>query len=131
MQVNTKNECRQSDMWSIVKMFRIIQTVVITYNHFSYFKSCHAGWRGPNCTQCVPLVGCNATRGGCIRAMECICHEGWKGPLCGEPICSERCVLPYGRCSVCINFIVDISKRLNYSSFTLYLNICTVYIFII
>ena len=40
--------------------------------------------------------------------MECICHEGWKGPLCGEPICSERCVLPYGRCSVCIDFIVDI-----------------------
>ena len=79
---------------------------------FLFFKSCHAGWTGPNCTQCVPLVGCNATRGGCIRAMECICHEGWKGPLCGEPICSERCALPYGRCSVCIDFIVDISKQL-------------------
>ena len=62
-------------------------------------------------THWLPLVGCNATRGRCIRAMECICHEGWKGPLCGEPICSERCVLPYGRCSVRISFIVDILKR--------------------
>ena len=56
--------------------------------------------------------------------MECICHEGWKGPLCGEPICSERCVLPYGRCSVCIDFIVDIFERLT----TAHLSYISIYV---
>ena len=55
--------------------------------------------------------------------MECICHEGWKGPLCGEPICSERCVLPYGRCSVCIDFIVDIFERLIFTAHLSYISI--------
>ena len=67
------------------------------------FSSCHAGWKGENCTTCEPLVGCR--HGSCKRAMECICHEGWKGSLCEEPICNDHCVMPYGTCGVsCDNF---------------------------
>ncbi len=43
---------------------------------------CHPGWRGPNCTECVPYPGCPAG-GTCDEPWECDCPDGVVGEACG------------------------------------------------
>ncbi len=43
---------------------------------------CSTGYRGAQCTECIPYDGC--LHGACRRPFECECHARWGGLLCNE-----------------------------------------------
>ena len=50
------------------------------------FISCFDGWKGADCTECMPLAGC--VNGKCTdHPHTCNCSPGWEGALCDTPIC--------------------------------------------
>jgi len=58
---------------------------------------CFDGWEGENCTECIPMAGCE--KGHCTdHPHTCSCEPDWEGALCNEPICNPPCV--NGKCIV-------------------------------
>jgi len=58
---------------------------------------CFDGWKGDNCTECIPLAGC--VKGKCAdHPHTCSCEDGWEGALCNMPICNPPC--EHGKCVV-------------------------------
>ncbi|XP_028396222.1 delta-like protein C [Dendronephthya gigantea] len=51
---------------------------------------CNAGWKGPNCSECVRNSSC--VNGFCRQPFECLCNESWTGPFCNTSKirCSSR-----------------------------------------
>ena len=43
---------------------------------------CRDGWKGENCTECVPYWNCQ--NGYCNKPYECICKPGFFGKDCSE-----------------------------------------------
>ncbi len=60
-------------------------------------SSCHPGWRGENCTECVPLPDC--LNGFCDKPLECKCQDGYLGQFCHKPKCRDGCDKDNGFCT--------------------------------
>ena len=58
--------------------------------------SCHPGWTGVNCDQCVTLPGCSYY-GYCTKPMECLCKYGYEGHFCNTPTCRDGCNATTGK----------------------------------
>ena len=59
--------------------------------------SCHPGWTGELCDECIKLPGCSR-HGHCTKPLECTCDDGYQGNFCSKPICREGCHPQYGFC---------------------------------
>nr|XP_045585082.1 uncharacterized protein LOC123747094 [Procambarus clarkii] len=59
---------------------------------------CAPGWRGRECSECIPRSGCQ--HGSCTTPDQCLCHPGWSGPLCSKPVCREGCHPSHGYCDL-------------------------------
>ncbi|KOX79871.1 Neurogenic locus protein delta [Melipona quadrifasciata] len=47
-------------------------------------STCHNGWKGAYCDQCVRYPGC--LHGSCQKPWECLCDEGWGGLFCNQDL---------------------------------------------
>lgn len=66
---------------NVLRFYNIFLYLYVFISHLFVFTfRCKPGWKGSNCSQCIPHESCvHAT---CNRAYQCICKKGWGGRYC-------------------------------------------------